>query len=162
MCLLSAVWPALSSKIIEDGAIYNFWRVLVENFFLPVIKPPGTYFNNKSLPSCRSSTLLSPPPAFFCELRWIQFVSIEIRRVREELNRTMFEFFLDKHCIQTYEEPLLSYPDKGFSFFKFLQNAWIGITSWLFLFCKCDKSLLSFVTLGPQSSYYFAATEIIA
>ena len=33
----------------------NFWRVLVEDFLSPVIKPPGTYFNNKLLPSYRSS-----------------------------------------------------------------------------------------------------------
>ena len=41
----------INSKIIEDDAIYNFWRFLVEAFFLPVIKPPGTYFNNELLPS---------------------------------------------------------------------------------------------------------------
>ena len=42
VCLLSAVWPALSTagKIIEDEAIYNFWRFLAEDFFLPVIKQP--------------------------------------------------------------------------------------------------------------------------
>ena len=43
--------PVINSKIIEDEAIYNFWRFLVEAFFLPVIKPPGTYFNDKLLPS---------------------------------------------------------------------------------------------------------------
>ena len=61
VCLLSAVsrTRVINGKIIEDEAIYNFsvdfWRLLVEDFFLPVIKPPGTYFNNKLLPSCRSS-----------------------------------------------------------------------------------------------------------
>ena len=45
----------INGKIIEDEAIYNFWRFLVEDFFSPLIKPPGTYFNNKLLPSCRSS-----------------------------------------------------------------------------------------------------------
>ena len=50
-------------------------RSLVEDFFLPVIKPPGTYFNSKLLPSCRSSKFSSsfPPPAFFSVLRWIQY-----------------------------------------------------------------------------------------
>ena len=43
--------------------IYNFRRILVEDFFLPVIKPPGTYFNNKLLPSCRSSKFSSSSPA---------------------------------------------------------------------------------------------------
>ena len=55
----------INGKIIEDKAIYsyNFWRFLVEDFFLPVIKPPGTYFNNKLLPSCRSSKFSSSFPA---------------------------------------------------------------------------------------------------
>ena len=52
ICCLTRV---INGKIIEDEAIYNFWRFLVEDFFLPVIKPLGTYFNNKLLPSCRSS-----------------------------------------------------------------------------------------------------------
>ena len=45
ICCLTRV---INGKIIEDEAIYNFWRFLVEDFFLPVIKPPGTYFNNKN------------------------------------------------------------------------------------------------------------------
>ena len=48
---------------IEVEAIYNLQRFLVEEFFLPVIKPPGTYFNDKLLPSCRSSKLSSSFPA---------------------------------------------------------------------------------------------------
>ena len=40
ICCLTRV---INGKIIEDEAIYNFWRVLVEDFFLPVKKPPGTY-----------------------------------------------------------------------------------------------------------------------
>ena len=42
------------------------WRrsdLLVEDFFLLVIKPPRTYFNNKLLPSCRSSKFSSSFPA---------------------------------------------------------------------------------------------------
>ena len=66
-----------NGKIIEDEAIYNFWRFLVEDFFLLVIKPPGNYFNNKLLPSCRSSKFSSSFP-FFCVLCWI-----EIQRVRD-------------------------------------------------------------------------------
>ena len=60
ICCLTRV---INGKIIEDEAIYNFWRFLVEDFFLPVIKPPGTYFNNKLLPSCRSSKFSSSFPA---------------------------------------------------------------------------------------------------
>ena len=60
ICLLTRV---INGKIIEDEAIYNFWRFLVEDFFLPVIKPPGTYLNNKLLPSCRSSKFSSSFPA---------------------------------------------------------------------------------------------------
>ena len=77
----------INGKIMEDEAIYNFRRFLVEDLFLPVIKPPGTYFNNKLLPSCRSSKFNSSFPAtnvqFFCLLRWIRFVLIEIQRVRD-------------------------------------------------------------------------------
>ena len=81
ICCLTRV---INGKIIEDEAIYNFWRFLVEDFFLPVIKPPGTYFNNKLLPSCRSLKFSSSFPAtsvLQCVLRWIQFVLIEIQRV---------------------------------------------------------------------------------
>ena len=60
VCLLSAVLPlVINGKTIDDEAIYNFWRFLVEDFFLPVIKPPGAYFNDKLLPSCRSSKFSS-------------------------------------------------------------------------------------------------------
>ena len=41
ICCLTRV---INGKIIEDEAIHNFWRFLVEDFFLPVIKPLGTYF----------------------------------------------------------------------------------------------------------------------
>ena len=51
----------------RSDLLYNvsvdFWRFLVGDFFLPVIKPPGTYFNNKLLTSCRSSKLSSSFPA---------------------------------------------------------------------------------------------------
>ena len=60
ICCLNRV---TNGKIIEDEASHNFWRFLVEDFFLPVIKPPGTYFNNKLLPSCRSSKLSPSFPA---------------------------------------------------------------------------------------------------
>ena len=53
----------VKTALIEDETIYNFWRFLVEDFYLPVIKPPGTYFNNKLLPSCRSSKFSSSFPA---------------------------------------------------------------------------------------------------
>ena len=59
ICCLTRV---INDRIIEDEEIYNFWRFLVEDFFLPVIKPPGTYFNNKVLPSCRSSKFSSSFP----------------------------------------------------------------------------------------------------
>ena len=51
----SILTRVINGNIIEDEAIYNLWRFLVEDFFLPVIKPPGTYLNNKLLPSGRSS-----------------------------------------------------------------------------------------------------------
>ena len=60
ICCLTRV---INGKIIEDEAIFNFWQFLVEDFFLPIIKPPGTYFNNKLLPSCRSSKFSSSFPA---------------------------------------------------------------------------------------------------
>ena len=60
ICCLTRV---VNGKIIEDEAIYKFWRFLVEDFFLPVIKLPGTYFNDKLLPSCRSSNFSSSFPA---------------------------------------------------------------------------------------------------
>ena len=47
-CCLTRV---INGKMIEDEAIYNFWRFLDEDVFSPVIKPPGTYLNNKLLPS---------------------------------------------------------------------------------------------------------------
>ena len=87
ICSLTSV---VNGKIIEDEAIYNFsvdfWRCLVEDFFLPVIISPGTYFNNKLLPSCRSSKFSSSFPAtsvLLCAPHWIQFVLIEIQRVRD-------------------------------------------------------------------------------
>ena len=68
-CVL-VIWcltRVINGKIIEDEAIYtfsvDFWQFLVEDFFLPVIKPPGAYFNNKLLPSCRSSKFSSSFPA---------------------------------------------------------------------------------------------------
>ena len=52
MLVICCFTRVINGKIIEDEAIYNFsvdfWRFLVEDFFLPVIKPPGTYFNNKN------------------------------------------------------------------------------------------------------------------
>ena len=60
ICCLTRV---INGKIIEDEASHNFWWFLVEDFFLPVIKRPGTYFNNKLLPSCRSSKFSSSFPA---------------------------------------------------------------------------------------------------
>ena len=72
-------------EIIEDEVIYNFWRFLVEDFFLPVIKLPGTYFNDKLLPSCRSSKFSSSFPAtnlLLCA-RLDPIVLIEIQRVHD-------------------------------------------------------------------------------
>ena len=63
LCACYLLFDPCCERIIEDKAIYNFWRFLVEDFFLPVIKPPGTYFNNKLLPSCRSSKFSSSFPA---------------------------------------------------------------------------------------------------
>ena len=59
ICCLTRI---INSKIIEDKAIYNFWQFLVEDFFLQVIKLPGTYFNDKLLLSCRSSKFISSFP----------------------------------------------------------------------------------------------------
>ena len=63
MLVICCLTRVINGKIIEDEVIYNFWRFLVEDFFLPVINPPGTYFNDKLLPSCRSSKFSSSFPA---------------------------------------------------------------------------------------------------
>ena len=42
ICFLTRV---INGKVVEDGATFNPYRFLVEDFLL-VIKPPGTYFNN--------------------------------------------------------------------------------------------------------------------
>ena len=63
MILCACLTRVINGKIIEDEAIYNFWRFLVEDFFSPVIKLPGTYLNNKLLSSCRSSKFSSSFPA---------------------------------------------------------------------------------------------------
>ena len=39
----------ITGKIVEDEAIYDPQRFLVEDF----LKPSGTYFNNELLPSCK-------------------------------------------------------------------------------------------------------------
>ena len=78
VCVLSANWTAISTAMWLKT---NPQRFLVEDFFLLVIKPPWTYFNNELLHSCRSSKFSSLLPAFFCVLRWIQFVLLEIQRV---------------------------------------------------------------------------------
>ena len=53
------------------------WRRFLVLLVIDVIKPPGTYFNNccSFLVDLRSSALLSPLPAFFCMVRWIQVES---------------------------------------------------------------------------------------
>ena len=62
MLVISCLTRVINGKINEDEAINCFRRFLVEDFFLLVIKPPGTYFNNKLLPFCRSSKYSSSPP----------------------------------------------------------------------------------------------------
>ena len=52
ICYLTRV---INGKIVEDEAIYDPQRFLVEDFFLLVIKPPGTYFNNELLLLANSS-----------------------------------------------------------------------------------------------------------
>ena len=48
VCLLSAVWPSLSTaRSLKKNQSTDPQRFLVEDFFLLVIKPPGTYFNNE-------------------------------------------------------------------------------------------------------------------
>ena len=59
-------------------SISDFW---LRTSSLLVIKPPWTYFNNELLHSCRSLKFSSLLPAFFCVLRWIQFVLLKIQRV---------------------------------------------------------------------------------
>ena len=79
MLVVCCMTRVINRKIVEDEAIYNPQRFLVENFFLLVIKPPGAYFNYELLPSCRSSKF---SPSFHATsvlwFRWIQFVLIEI------------------------------------------------------------------------------------
>ena len=53
LCACYLVTGVITGKIVEDEAIYDPQRFLVENFFLLVIKPPGTHFNNELLPSCK-------------------------------------------------------------------------------------------------------------
>ena len=53
LCACYLVTGVITGKIVEDEAIYDPQRFLVEDFFLLVIKPPGTYFNNELLPSCK-------------------------------------------------------------------------------------------------------------
>ena len=63
-------------------------RFLVEDFFLLVIKPPGTYFNNELLPSCklffpryqRSSACSAGSNSFWQTLHW------KLRRAATFLN----------------------------------------------------------------------------
>ena len=60
ICCLTRV---INGKVVEDEAIYSPQRFLVKDFFLLVLKPPGSYFNNELLPSCRSSKFSSSFPA---------------------------------------------------------------------------------------------------
>ena len=95
ICCLTRV---INGKIIEDEAIYNFWRFLVEDFFLPVIKPPGTYFNDKLFPSCGSSKLSSSFPATSVLL----CAPLDPNRpIKECVTEKCFYSFLDKHCIES-------------------------------------------------------------
>ena len=83
-CVICCLTHVINGKIIEDEAIYNFGRFLDEDFFLPVKNQELTLIINCCLLAVlRSSALLSPPQAFFCVLCWIQFVLIEIQRVRD-------------------------------------------------------------------------------
>ena len=43
VCFLTHV---INGKVVEDEGIYNPQRSSVEDVFLLVIKPPGTYYNN--------------------------------------------------------------------------------------------------------------------
>ena len=52
----------LTRVINETKRSVTFGDFLVEDFFLPVIKLPGIYFNNKLLPSCWSSNFSSSFP----------------------------------------------------------------------------------------------------
>ena len=83
-CCLCACYLLIDPRYQQQGSwrrtlsISDFW---LRTSSLLVIKPPWTYFNNELLHSCRSSTFSSLLPAFFCVLRWIQFVLLEIQRV---------------------------------------------------------------------------------
>ena len=55
VCLLHLVIRVVNGKIVEDEVIYDPQRFLVEDFFLLVIKPPGTYLNNELLLLANSS-----------------------------------------------------------------------------------------------------------
>ena len=96
--MLRCLTLVINCKIIEDEAIYNFWRFLVEDFFLPVIKPPGTYFNDKLFPSCGSSKLSSSFPATSVLL----CAPLDPNRpIKECVTEKCFYSFLDKHCIES-------------------------------------------------------------
>ena len=102
VCLLSAVsrTRVINGKIIEDEASNNFRRFLAEDFFLPVIKPLGTYFNNKLLPSCRSS--FAATSVLLCA----PLDPIRLDR-NSKSDGKVFQFFLDKHCIESCEARFL-------------------------------------------------------
>ena len=78
----------ITGKIVEDEAIYDSQRFLVEDFFLLVIKPPGTFLNNELLPSCklffpryqRSSACSAGSNSFWQTLHW------KLRRAATFLN----------------------------------------------------------------------------
>ena len=61
--VIGCLTRVINGKVVEDEAIYSPQRFLVEVFFLLVLKPPGSYFNNELLPSCRSSKFSSSFPA---------------------------------------------------------------------------------------------------
>ena len=77
VCLLSAFWPQTPTV---QATLYqrpDCWRRFLVLLVIDIIKPPGTYFSNccTFLVHLQSSALLSPLPAFFCILRWIQLES---------------------------------------------------------------------------------------
>ena len=84
LCACCLVTRVITGKIVEDEAIYDPQRFLVEDFLLLVIKPPGTYFNNELLLLADSSF-----PA----------TSVLLRAPLDPIRS-------DKHCIESCEEPL--------------------------------------------------------
>ena len=103
---LAAVWPSLSTAKTKRAITFGDFWLRTSSCRLENRQELTLIINCCLLADLRSSALLAPPPAFFCVLRWIQFVLIEIQRVRDG---KVLKFLLDKHCIDVAKSRYISY-----------------------------------------------------